>query len=439
MKFILQSNNILTDKSGYATQGWSIFQRLWQYGHPTAHIPNYGHQTGTYDHPVELPNGKILPVRVYSYLQHTDGRKVIQGCIDDWRADALITLYDIWVAAFNFHDYFPKALWIAMFPVDEAPLPNPIGERLPSVDFPVVYSEFACEVLEEARIKRYDYIPHGCETKFWTPGDRNKIREARGLPKDAFIISMIGANVGNPSRKGFPENLMAYKMFLDTHDDALFYLHTNMAPKDDNPAMGLHMHELIEQIGIPSHKIIPVNQWDYASGLPPEYLRDIYRLSDVVTHASRGEGFGLILSDAQACGTPVISTNGSSMPQLTCNGIVTEPLHPWWTGFGGWQVLPDPEAICDAMCQIYDWDTKTRKTNSRKGIKYIKDNFDFDEVIFPKYWAPFLEKVEAELKKRGSPGYMTQQRNWQKIVDRRKKVKVEEGQLAEKTTTEKKK
>ncbi len=437
MKFMLQSNNMLTDKSGYATQSLSIFQRLWEHGHQTAHIPNYGHQTGTYEHLVKLPNGNLFPVQVYSYLQHTDARKVISGHLEHWEADALITLYDIWVAAANFHDYLPNHLWIALFPVDEAPLPNPIKARIPNVDFPVVYSEFACQVLEDARITRYDYIPHGCETNFWTPGSRDKVRDKWKMSKDVFLVSMVAANVGNPSRKAFPENLMGFKLFMDTHKDAHLRLHTSIAPKDDDPGNGLHMHELLENVGIPSDRFTIVNQYSYAAGLPLDYMRDLYRVSDVILHASKAEGFGLVITEAQACGTPVITTNGSSMPQVTCNGIVTEPLHPWWTGFGGWQVLPDPEAICDALCQIYDWDTKTRKSNSKKGVNFIKKNFDYDKVIFPKYWIPFLEKVEEEIKVRKAGGYMSIQSNWQQVINRRKMVVVEEGELSEKTPEEK--
>jgi len=169
-----------------------------------------------------------------------------------------------------------------------------------------------------------------------------------------------------------------------------------------------------------------------------KYTGIVYNLEVEGDNSYCAEGIAVHnCTDAQACGTPIITTKGSSMPQVTCNGIVTEPLHPWWTGFGGWQTLPDPEAIFDAMCQIYDWDDKTRKANSRKGVKFIKDNFDFDEVVFPKYWVPFLEKVEDELRRRGSRAYLTHERNWQKVINSRKKVKVEEDKLAEKTPTEK--
>ncbi|MBK1649794.1 glycosyltransferase family 4 protein [Rhabdochromatium marinum] len=45
-----------------------------------------------------------------------------------------------------------------------------------------------------------------------------------------------------------------------------------------------------------------------------------YREADALLFPTRLEGFGLVALEAQACGTPVIATNGSSLPEVVANG-----------------------------------------------------------------------------------------------------------------------
>jgi glycosyltransferase involved in cell wall biosynthesis len=49
---------------------------------------------------------------------------------------------------------------------------------------------------------------------------------------------------------------------------------------------------------------------------PPETLASFYRLSNVFVFPSLYEGFGLPPLEAMACGTPVITSNVSSLPEV---------------------------------------------------------------------------------------------------------------------------
>jgi glycosyltransferase involved in cell wall biosynthesis len=46
-----------------------------------------------------------------------------------------------------------------------------------------------------------------------------------------------------------------------------------------------------------------------------------YRNSDALLFPTRSEGFGLVALEAQACGLPVIATNGSSIPEVVEDGV----------------------------------------------------------------------------------------------------------------------
>ena len=50
--------------------------------------------------------------------------------------------------------------------------------------------------------------------------------------------------------------------------------------------------------------------------LPDDALVDLYRQSDLLVHPSRYEGFGLQILEAMACGTPVLSSNAGSLPEV---------------------------------------------------------------------------------------------------------------------------
>jgi glycosyltransferase involved in cell wall biosynthesis len=49
-------------------------------------------------------------------------------------------------------------------------------------------------------------------------------------------------------------------------------------------------------------------------------LRQAYRDADLLVFPSRLEGFGYAAAEAMACGTPVVATNGSALPEVVSDG-----------------------------------------------------------------------------------------------------------------------
>jgi glycosyltransferase involved in cell wall biosynthesis len=65
----------------------------------------------------------------------------------------------------------------------------------------------------------------------------------------------------------------------------------------------------------------------YMDYVPDEDLPRFYSFADMLVHPSLSEGFGLTPLEAMACGTPVLSSNRGSLPEVVGDaGILFDPL-----------------------------------------------------------------------------------------------------------------
>jgi len=357
-------------------------------GHEVGQVAWWGLQGGAVN---------MAGYNIYPRYRGIWGEDMLNGYAHHFKADVVLTLCDIWPLPPNFSMTF-EVPWIAWFPVDRRPLGRRTLARAREADYPVVYSKFALQEAREAGLE-CEYIPHGIDTDTFCPGDKAEARERLDWPADAYIATMVAANKGWPCRKAFCENLTAFKRFKDRHSEAWLYLHTQRTPQRRN--QGVMLEELIEHLGI-GDCVRFVNQVEQVIGIDDESMACIYRASDVLLAASRGEGFGLPIAEAQACGCPAITTKFSSMPELTVNGACTMPLQLAWTPQSNYWAIPDTEAIHQAMERLYRRDEVTRERDAERGVAFFQDNYDWD-VVLDTYWKPFLEHVEQDLAKRTAP------------------------------------
>jgi len=77
--------------------------------------------------------------------------------------------------------------------------------------------------------------------------------------------------------------------------------------------------------------------------MPDEMLAVLYRLAAVFVFPSLYEGFGLPPLEAMACGTPVVTSNVSSLPEVVGDAaVLVDPTDPSSIAEGIRQVLTDP-------------------------------------------------------------------------------------------------
>ena len=123
----------------------------------------------------------------------------------------------------------------------------------------------------------------------------------------------------------------------------------------------------------------------------------LYNSFDVLSLTSAGEGFGIPLIEAQACGVPVVSAHNTAMPELTFAGVCVTEMYPWWTQLASWQQIPQVDAIVYAYEDLYEQITRTpgRRAELAAQARAGALAYDWDRVV-AEFWQPFLADLEAE-------------------------------------------
>src|SRR5690348_1662624 len=120
------------------------------------------------------------------------------------------------------------------------------------------------------------------------------------------------------------------------HPDSVLTLH---AAEVAHP--GLNLAGMAARMGISDAVRFP-DTYSYQMALiSREQQVAWYRGLDVLSNCSYGEGFGLAALEAQACGVPVILTNGSTGPELCGSGWLVSGTPDWAPGHGAEWVRPD--------------------------------------------------------------------------------------------------
>ena len=134
----------------------------------------------------------------------------------------------------------------------------------------------------------------------------------------------------------------------------------------------------------------------WIGGYDPGYMALMYNNADVFLSPSKGEGFGIPIIEAQACGTPVIVTDFTSMPELVRWGYAVEPQNPQFTYMDSFQAVPSVPAIAAAIMQLWqerrgmtadELDEKRRYTSAA-----IHGEYSWDTLV-AEQWQPFLRRV----------------------------------------------
>jgi glycosyltransferase involved in cell wall biosynthesis len=388
-------SNSLNQPTGYGTQSKQVIQRLVKDGHKVAMLSNYGGEG--VNSLIETGSG-LIPHYSRGMTQYSTDVMPLHHA--HWKSENaglpafMVTLYDVWVLDNPALDSIPIASWT---PIDHQPAPEKVLTwlRKPNVT-PIAMSKFGKAMIEQAGIES-EYIPHAIDTKIFKPTELlpegKSGREFVG-GEDKFVVGMNAANKGvSPNRKAFGENILAFSMFAQMHDDVVLYLHTDAS----GSLGGIKLQELILSCGIKEHQYAFVDAYVLRNGISQETLATIYTAMDVLLATSYGEGFGIPTIEAQACGTPVIVSEFAASTELMGDGWLVEGQPLWDAPQSSWFNTPRVPGIVDALEQAYQRGQGT----SEKAIEFASGyNADY---VFNKYWKPALRVLGAKGTERPKP------------------------------------
>ena len=320
---------------------------------------------------------------------HNFGNTYISAHVDNFFGDEpglVMPLVDVWILEPDVFRQFACAAWT---PVDHDPVPARVaGFFRETGAVPLAMSKFGMEQLDEFEPI---YVPHGIPTDIYRPLDKAEVREKIGLPQDAYVCGLVGTNKGNPSRKSLVECCEAFAEFHHHHDEAILYLHTEFMGR----AEGINLPSLLDSLKVPLEAIRLADQYRMRfDPLSQEMMAQLYSSFDVLLNPSAGEGFGIPIIEAQACGVPVIASNTTAMPELVKAGWLIEG-DPIWTMQRSWQVRPRPADIYEALEKSYALTEEERAAMALAARAHAL-NYDVNHV-FETHMLPAIEQVQERL------------------------------------------
>lgn len=179
---------------------------------------------------------------------------------------------------------------------------TPTHRRL--VNWCVPYVDYVISVADVTRQRftkwsgvtpdRCHALPNTIDFSGLAPGPkRPDLLDRYGLG-DGPVLMTMGRLVSRARKKGFDRVLEVLPHLLDTYPTA-HYLIAGKGPDRDR------LEAKAEQLGVRDHVV-------FSGYIPESEKGDHFRLADAYVMPSQGEGFGLVVLEALACGVPVIGS-----------------------------------------------------------------------------------------------------------------------------------
>ena len=371
--------------SSYALQSNLLVPALAQMGHEVAVL--------------ELASGggkprQINGVMVYQPYLDPMGHDMLEPLYRHIGADAVISFVDNW----GFRpDVMSKVRWYPLTPVDTMPVAPKVVESSKSARIPFAISRYGQRMLKEAGFDNAGYMPCVYDRRIYYPRDKAASRAQLGMDEDAYIVSFVGVNNDVPSRKGIPELLMAWSEFHRSMRaqgrSAVLFLHTMRYGRRALGAQsGVDIPQLIKTLDLDPTSIKMPDDFKQILGIRSEDMAALYSASDLFILPTRGEGFGIPLVEAQACGTPVATTNFAAGRELVYSGC-TIAYEPDWSWQSAFVAKPSVTSILEAL----EWgvehrgDPAVRKQAVDGARQYALD------LALRDYYAPMIDAIAADV------------------------------------------
>lgn len=377
MDIMWHSNSPWTS-TGYGVQTALFAKRMHDDGHHVGVSCFYGLQGGT------LTWGP--GITCYPSLAHGYGLDVWDSHAQRHGGDGcvILSLIDAWVLD------RPKHFWAGWLPVDHEPCPPPVAQKAALMDVPIAMSRFGQEMLRLAGVHA-EYAPHGYDADDYYPDTdaAAELRDHLQIPEAAHLTVIVAANKGGwPSRKNLPNALEGWARFAAARSDAYLYAHTY--PGQDGQFGSCNLVEQAAALGI-LDRVRFLDPIRSMQGTPPRFMRGAFSAADVLLNPAMGEGFGVPMLEAQACGTPVITGRWTAQAEVVGSGVFIEKAEamPFWSPQAARMWIAGPDVVAQALDAAYQDRGSVR---ARSAALAHAEQYEADRV-YAEHWRPILDRI----------------------------------------------
>lgn len=208
-------------------------------------------------------------------------------------------------------------------------------------------------------------IPNGYDISEWQPKgvDRWEVRKANGLPRDAFIVGIVGRY---DTLKGYDVFIEAAALINKVIHNAIFL----MIGRHVDPS-NVELRSLIQSRGGEAVFRLLGERSDVSQLMS---TMDVYCLS------SRAEGFPNVVAEAMLMQVTCVVTNVGDAAQIV--------------GPTGYVVPPgEPDAIAAAVCRLQRMGQERRRIAGEAARKHIINHYGI-EVVSKQYQQVYVEICE---------------------------------------------
>ena len=257
--------------------------------------------------------------------------------------------YDL-IYSNGFMQRFFKKRWYSFLKMNKK-----VAPKLKKIITPSVNSKKDIALDFKIDPKRIDVIPNGLDLTIF--------KKNNGLERERFkIVTVASADI---PLKGLDTTLKAISLILDKYPNIKLSV-------VGNPRENGHTERVIRQLNLTNHISFKTN-------LSKEEVAYEYQSSSLAIISSLYEGFGFPAAEAMACGTPIISSNSSALPEIIQDfGQLYEP--------------GNSVALRDCIENFY-LNRSSYNDLAKKGSLYANETFNWQKIALD-YEEQFLETIE---------------------------------------------
>ena len=284
--------------------------------------------------------------------------------------------------------------WVSWFPWDNHDVPALARAKqvIENPDIRITMSKFSYDLMNDMRIDVDGMIYNIVNTSVFKPLtqeqlNRKKLEKLNPAIKDKKILLFVG----RPNwRKNLEFLLGAFKEITRIRDDIMLYLHVDF--NDEGVLEKPNLHKLIHGLGL-GDKIMYTEENKWTTGIKQEFLNRLYNMSDLYVTPHGGEGFGLPICEAMACGVPFVATDCTSMSEFAGEGkrgllAKVEKSRRERGVLRPWINIKD---FVDKILYLIE-NNEERKKMGRRGIYWVRQNCSNTKIV--PQWRKIFEKLE---------------------------------------------